>query len=51
MNAVARSVHSTNEVDIFPQGEISSDSTWYLDDKITFTQDNADYTVSMALPI
>ena len=47
MNAVARSVHSTNEVDIFPQGEISSDSTWYLDDKITFTQDNADYTVSM----
>ena len=47
MNAEARSVHSTNEVDIFPQGEISSDSTWYLDDKITFTQDNADYTVSM----
>ena len=47
MNAVARSVHSTNDVDIFPQGEISSDSTWYLDNKITFTQDNADYTVSM----
>ena len=37
MNASARSVHSTGEVDLFPQGQISSDELWYLDDKITFT--------------
>ena len=47
MNASARSVHSTGEVDLFPQGQINSDESWYLDDKITFTQENADYTTSM----
>ena len=47
VNALARSVHSTSTVDIFPQGEISSNDAWYLDNRITFTQDNADYTVSM----
>ncbi|MEC7228740.1 MAG: CARDB domain-containing protein [Candidatus Thermoplasmatota archaeon] len=47
INASARSVHSTSEVDLFPQGQINSDGSWYLNDKITFTQDNADYTTSM----
>ena len=47
INGAARTVYSTNEVDIFPQGEISSDDSWYLDNKITFTQSNADYTTSM----
>ena len=46
-NVAARSVHSTSDVDIYPQGEISSDDSWYLDNRITFTQENADYTVSM----
>lgn len=46
-NVAARSVHSTSDVDIYPQGEISSQDSWYLDNRITFTQDNADYTSSM----
>ncbi len=47
MNAVARSVHSTSDVDIFPQGAIDSDDSWYFDDRITFTSEQADYTNSM----
>ena len=46
-NVVARSVHSTSDIDIFPQGNIVSEDSWYLDDRITFTQENADYTNSM----
>ena len=46
-NVAARSVHSTSVVDIYPQGEISTEDSWYLDNRITFTQENADYTVSM----
>ena len=46
-NVAARSVHSTSDVDIFPQGEISTEDSWYLDNRITFTQENADYTTSM----
>ncbi len=46
-NGGARSVHSTGDVDLFPQGEINSADSWYLDDKITFTQESADYTNSM----
>ena len=46
-NVAARSVHSTSDVDIFPQGEISTEDPWYLENKITFTQENADYTTSM----
>ena len=46
-NVVARSVHSTATVDIYPQGEISTADSWYLDNRITFTQENADYTTSM----
>ena len=45
--AAARSVHSTEEVDIFPQGQISSNDNWLMDDSITFTNDNALYTESM----
>ncbi len=46
-NVAARSVHSTSDVDIYPQGQISTEDSWYLDNKITFTQENADYTTSM----
>ena len=46
-NVTARSVHSTSDVDIYPQGEISTEDSWYLDNRITFTQENADYTTSM----
>ena len=46
-NVVARSVHSTSDVDIFPQGAIESEDSWYLDDRITFTPERADYTSSM----
>ena len=46
-NVVARSVHSTSDIDIFPQGAIVSEDSWYLDDRITFTQESADYTNSM----
>ena len=41
-NVVARSVHSTSDIDIFPQGAIVSEDSWYLDDRITFTQESAD---------
>ena len=47
LEAAARSVHSTEEVNIFPQGQISSDDVWLMDDGITFTSDNALYTESM----
>ena len=47
IEAAARSVHSTEEVDIFPQGQISSNDNWLMDDSITFTNDNALYTESM----
>ncbi|MGB0463569.1 MAG: CARDB domain-containing protein [Candidatus Poseidoniaceae archaeon] len=43
----ARSVHSTSDIDIYPQGHISTQDSWYLDNRITFTQENADYTSSM----
>ena len=46
-NVVARSVHSTSDIDIFPQGAIVSEDSWYLNDRITFTQESADYTNSM----
>ena len=45
--ASARSVHSSYDVDIFPQGDLSDDSDWTLDDGITFTSDKAQYTESM----
>jgi len=47
IEAAARSVHSTEEVDIFPQGQISSNDNWLMDDSITFTNDNALFTESM----
>ena len=47
IEASARSVHSTEEVDIFPQGQISSNDNWLMDDSITFTNNNAQYTESM----
>jgi len=47
IEATARSVHSTEEVDIFPQGQISSNDNWIMNDGITFTSDNAQYTESM----
>ena len=46
-NVTARSVHSTSDIDIYPQGDISSQDSWYLENRITFTQENADYTSSM----
>ena len=45
--SAARSVHSTEEVDIFPQGQISTNDDWIMEDGITFTSDNALYTESM----
>ena len=47
IDAAARSVHSTEEVDIFPQGQISTNDDWAMEDGITFTSDNALYTESM----
>ncbi len=47
IDAAARSVHSTEEVDIFPQGQISNNDDWIMEDGITFTSDNALYTESM----
>ena len=47
IDAAARSVHSTEEVDIFPQGQISTNDDWIMEDGITFTSDNALYTESM----
>ena len=47
IDAAARSVHSTEEVDIYPQGQISSNDNWIMEDGITFTSDNALYTESM----
>ena len=47
IDAAARSVHSTEEVDIFPQGQISTNDDWTMEDGITFTSDNALYTESM----
>ena len=46
-NVTARSVHSTSDIDIYPQGQISIQDSWYLDNRITFTEENADYTSSM----
>ena len=43
----ARSVDSTVVVDIFPQGDISSNGPWELDDGVTFTTDGAQYTEAM----
>ena len=37
IEASARSVHSTEEVDIFPQGQISSNDNWLMDDSITLS--------------
>ena len=45
--ASARSVHSSYDVNIFPQGDLSDDSDWTLDDGVTFTSDKAQYTESM----
>ena len=47
IDAAARSVHSTEEVDIYPQGQISSNDNWIMKDGITFTSDNALHTESM----
>ncbi len=47
LSASARTVYSTSEVDIFPQGDLSNQELWYLDDGITFTSDNSQYTESM----
>ena len=47
IEASARSVHSTEDVDIFPQGQMSSNENWIMDNGITFTSDNALYTESM----
>ena len=47
IDAAARSVHSTEEVDIFPQGQLSTNDDWIMEDGITFTSDNALYTESM----
>ena len=47
IDAAARSVHSTEEVDIYPQGQISSNDNWIMEDGITFTSDIALHTESM----
>jgi hypothetical protein len=39
----ARSVHQTNTVDIFPQGEFSQPSNWTLGAFTSFSEDSAIY--------
>ena len=43
----ARSVHQTNTVDIFPQGEFSQPSNWTLGAFTSFSEDSAIYTDTM----
>lgn len=43
----ARSVHSTTQVDIFPQGTLDDAGLWTVGAETSFTQEAADYTESM----
>ena len=43
----ARSVHSTNTVDLFPQGSFTDDASWSVGAETSFTQEAASHTESM----
>ena len=47
MSSTARSVHSTSDVDLFPQGQLSDPSVWSVGAETSFTQEEATYTESM----
>jgi len=47
MSTTARSVHSTSDVDLFPQGGLSNPSDWSVGAETSFTQEAATYTESM----
>ncbi len=47
MHAQARSVHSTTEVDIFPQGTFTDPGQWHVGAETSFTQEAATYTETM----
>ena len=47
MSTSARSVHSTSDVDLFPQGGLSNPSDWSVGAETSFTQEGATYTESM----
>ena len=46
-SASARSVHSTSEVDLFPQGNFAQPSAWTTTAQTSFTEAPATYTESM----
>ena len=46
-SSTARSVHSTSDVDLFPQGQLSDPSVWSVGAETSFTQEEATYTESM----
>ena len=43
----ARSVHSTTDVDLFPQGNLADAGQWNVGAETSFTQESASYTESM----
>lgn len=46
-HAHARSVHSTSQVDIFPQGAFTNAGLWQVGAETSFTQESATYTETM----
>lgn len=46
-HAHARSVHSTTQVDIFPQGTFTNQGLWQVGAETSFTQEAATYTETM----
>ena len=46
-HAHARSVHSTTQVDIFPQGTFTNQGQWQVGAETSFTQEAATYTETM----
>ncbi len=45
--AQGRSVHSTNPVDLFPQGELADENAWTVGAETSFTQEAATHTDTM----
>ena len=43
----ARSVHSTSNVDLLPQGSFNDASAWALSDSVSFSTDAAEHTTAM----
>ena len=47
MSSTARSVHSTSDIDLFPQGGLYDPGEWSVGTETSFTQEEATYTESM----